>query len=586
MKRSQQLAQYASAEELERYLGDPLEEGRVFSFKSLVELDEREEYPEKAHDLLNEWGLHHYYIPQEYGGRLCSFEELISLVRVVARRDVTATVAHVNTYLGAAAVWVAGTEEQKHKLAGIIKNARQVSFALTERAHGSDILASEVRAICTAGGYMLRGEKWLIGNATRSAAMTVFARSDENGGPRGFSMLLVEKKRVEKSSLAYLPKVKTHGLRGADISGVRFENSEIASDCLIGALGSGLETSVKMLQLTRSIVPALSLGAAETALQATISFALFRSLYGDTVFAIPHVRTVLVNAFIDLLICECLTTATARAIHVAPEQLSIFSAVVKYFVPTTVDNMVRNLSVVMGARYYLREGHWSGIFQKIVRDNAVASLFDGSTVVNLHVISLQLRRLADGFAKTGSRVCEELGSTLESVFATTAPLPVFNPNRLELQNRGRNEILQGLGLTLTQLQALLGDASVENKTVEEVIALTNMLIGELSTISNSLAKFTTKQMLALERSEEMYSWSKKYCILHTAAVCIQFWIYNRPHLGEFFAKGEWLALALDRLLAPFNASRSRLPAFYTANVARELEMISRRSRLSFFASFD
>src|SRR5262245_18578883 len=114
-----ELAQYARAEELELRLGDPLEDGNVFSFAKSIELDERDEYPEEACDLLNEWGFHHYYIPQEYGGKLKSYEELISLIRVIARRDLTVAVAHVKTFLGAAPVWVAGASEQKRDLASI-----------------------------------------------------------------------------------------------------------------------------------------------------------------------------------------------------------------------------------------------------------------------------------------------------------------------------------------------------------------------------------------------------------------------------------------------------------------------------------
>ena len=92
--------QYIRAEELERYLGDPHDGRTEFSFAQAVALDEVEEYPERACALLNEWGLPEYYVPEQWGGRLRSYEELVSLLRVVARRNLSIIVAHAKSYLG------------------------------------------------------------------------------------------------------------------------------------------------------------------------------------------------------------------------------------------------------------------------------------------------------------------------------------------------------------------------------------------------------------------------------------------------------------------------------------------------------
>jgi hypothetical protein len=54
---------------------------------------------------------------------------------------------------------------------------------------------------------------------------------------------------------------------------------------------------------------------------------------------------------------------------------------------------MQKLSVVYGARYYLRNSDDPGIFQKMYRDNLVVGLFDGSTQVNLFSLSHQLRAL-------------------------------------------------------------------------------------------------------------------------------------------------------------------------------------------------
>ncbi|MET0649585.1 MAG: acyl-CoA dehydrogenase, partial [Pyrinomonadaceae bacterium] len=291
-------AQYRQAEELERALGDPLDPHADFSFAPAVALDEDEAYPVNACALLDAWGLADFYVPAATGGRLNSYEEFISLLRTVARRNLTVVVAHAKTYLGSAAVWACGSRRQRERLAEIVRGGGQVALAYHEKTHGSDFLSTEMRARKVEGGYLLDGEKWLVNNATRGAALTVFARTSEQGGPRGFSLFLVEKSRLDPDSYEHLPRIKTLGVRGADFSGIRFKESFVTDDALVGAEGAALEQTLKAFQLTRTVIAGLSLGAADTALRVTLDFARTRRLYDRSVADLPHARRRIVDSFV------------------------------------------------------------------------------------------------------------------------------------------------------------------------------------------------------------------------------------------------------------------------------------------------
>ncbi|MBB6035573.1 hypothetical protein [Phytomonospora endophytica] len=80
----------------------------------------------------------------------------------------------------------------------------------------------------------------------------------------------------------------------------------------------------------------------ETALATTLNFALGRRLHGATVAEFPHARTVLATAHLDL---EILRAAAASADPGA-----------EHLVVATANRALRELSVVLGARFYLREG--------------------------------------------------------------------------------------------------------------------------------------------------------------------------------------------------------------------------------------
>jgi alkylation response protein AidB-like acyl-CoA dehydrogenase len=570
---------YSAPQALEQYLGDPANAENEFSFQRAISRDEREMYPEQACMLLEKWGVHHYYIPEEYGGKLVSFEEIFLLMRLVARRDLTVAIAHGGTFLGAITIWIAGSETQKHHLAEIIKTGAFVSLGLTERQHGGDLLANETQASPVTGGYLLSGEKWLIGNATRSNAITVFARTRQGIGPRGFSLLLVEKDRLEPSSFTHLSKERTLGIRGTDISGICFNECFIASSAVIGSEGHGLEITLKGLQITRTLVAGLSLGAAHTALRTALHFALERRVYGHVVFDIPYSRKMLVEAFLDLLISECVTLAAVRSLHIAPDQMSLWSAVVKYFVPTTIENVIHDLSIILGARYYLRSGLSAGIFQKIVRDNAITSLFDGSTVVNLQAIALQLRSLASYRASNAASQDALLWTRLESIFSLEKPLPRFNAENLEIFNHGQDDILQGLELVLKALQTLKTATRPRPDVLEAIIELTSEVAKCVQGQDERLVALTHKYGHALNSSSEIYELAKYHCTLHAASACIHMWIHNREHLDEFFAGGEWLVVALNRLLKNLQVFEYSIPDSFIENVANQLVKLSENNQL-------
>jgi alkylation response protein AidB-like acyl-CoA dehydrogenase len=560
--------QNSRAEELERYLGDPHDGRNDFSFAQAVALDEVEEYPERACALLDEWGLPEYYVPERWGGRLRSYEELVSLLRVVARRNLSIIVAHAKSYLGAVNVWAGGSQQQRKKLAEIVMGGKQVALAYHEKAHGGDFMASEVKAVKVAGGYQLSGEKWLVNNATRGVALTVFARTAESGGPRGFSLFLVEKNALDPHSFEQLPHIKTLGVRGVDFSGISFKKSFVSEDSLIGAEGTALEQTLKAFQLTRVIVPALALGAADTALRSTLDFARSRHVYGGRVVALPQVRRTLVEAFLDLLIGDCLTTACARAVHQTPEQMRLYSAVVKYYVPTSLEGTIGRLGVVLGARHYLREEHWHGIFEKLVRDNKVLSIFHTGPLLNLTTIGVHLRDLAQQRAQAAA--APELQTRLASVFDLDHPLAEFDPNALSLYTRGRDDFLNGLELALEQLRLL---------DQQCLVAQVERLIEQRQAADDEQRELSSRLGSEYSRSPELFEQAERYCVLEAAACCLHLWLHNREGLGEFFGRGDWLVLSLERLLVRLGQQKSSLPAEHEERVAAELERLFEEERL-------
>ena len=336
-------------------------------------------------------------MPSGLGGTLTSFESFLWLVRCLARRDLTVAVAHAKTFLGAASVWVAGDHTQASRLGRQVMAGARVCWALSEPGHGADLLASEVTARRGGTGYLVTGRKWPVNNATLGSHACVLARTSEVGGPRGFSLFLADKSELDPGSYLYLPKSRTHGIRGADISGIEFIRARLAEDALVGEAGAGLETVLRALQVTRTMCAALSLGAGEHALRLATEFAATRIIQGRPLIDRPWVRAILARSAALLLTAEAVTTVASRAVHELTGEMSVISAVAKALVPSLIDGMIDELAELLGARSFLDCVYADGAFQKIQRDHRIVAIFDGSTAVNRFALIGQFPRLAAGY---------------------------------------------------------------------------------------------------------------------------------------------------------------------------------------------
>ncbi|MEG3438241.1 acyl-CoA dehydrogenase family protein [Pannus brasiliensis CCIBt3594] len=570
------LKQYWVAEALEKDLGDPLVPENPLSYKRVIEIDESEEFPHDEIRWLYDWKLQHYYIPTACGGEFTSFEEFVAFVRVLARRDQTIGIAFT-TLFWSFLTWMAGTPEQKQKLARLIMDDYgAMCLGYSEKEHGSDLVNGDLTATKVEGGYLLNGEKWPINRATISNVSYILAKTDPNGGPKCLTLFMVDKREIDPANYYNLPKILTHGVRASDMSGIGFKDCFVPDSHRLREEGDGLELALKGFQITRMLCAAFAHGAADTALRTTLSFATTRVLYNKTVSDLPQPRRTLTDAFLDILICDCETIPAARGFHLIPEQFSVWASVVKYFVPDRLEKMVNDVYVVLGSRFYMREEHDFGIFQKLLRDNSIISMFDGSSIVNLHALILQMRQLTKYRSKRNSGTMSELKNRLEAIFSLEKPVPTFEPTKLELFGRGCDDTLQGLEIALDGLESVKLSGEVDAGVIEHLLNLGNLVLEELNAHDEQIG--LSKFEYGHDQSPELFEIAKRYCTLHAAAACLHTWLYNRSILGDFFARGEWLVLALHRLLRTLRPMPYTISEEYVEKVALELLKLYRENR--------
>ncbi|MEU8954728.1 acyl-CoA dehydrogenase family protein [Streptomyces sp. NPDC048518] len=513
---------FEGAARLESALGCPFDPGSGMSLAGGLRADEHESEPAAAYEAAWAAGLHRHLVPVSEGGALASFEAFAAVARVVSRRDLAVSVGFGSTLLAATPVWVWGTEDQRRRVADLVLGRAWGTAGISEEAAGSDLLATATRAVPDAGGHVLDGTKWLVGNGSRSAFATVLAACDPSYG-----LFLLDFEAIGGHGVRRLPKVRTHGLRGHDLSGFALDGCRVGADAVLGRPGRGIEMVSGMLQFTRTLVGASSLGAADTALRVALRHARDRVLYGRPALALPPVRSLLARAFTDLLIAECTELAAARGLDVARRRMALWSAVAKYAVPRLCVDAVHACGEVLSARAHLREGVAGGAFQKLLRDVSVTPVFEGTELVQLDTVRAQLAAAA-----RRPRGPAQVSLPLLFGFGDPAPSPAPRELRPALTFGGADEIVDSLD---EAVQDLADDA--------ELGPLGRTL---LAVRDENRAAF---RALGTRRTTEAYEAARTHCLVHTAACVLHTWRLRGGSLDGLAAERHWVSLALRRVLA-------------------------------------
>ncbi|SDD96594.1 acyl-CoA dehydrogenase [Actinokineospora iranica] len=509
-----------SANDLEERFGDPYDEANPFGHAAIVAADERAELPDGAEAVLDEVGLNAEFVPERLGGRLTEVDALVRRLRPVFRRDAALGLGYgVTSFMAGLNVWLGGSDVQRKWLADALLGNGKVSVGYHELGRGNDLTGNEFSANRTGDSLILNGRKEVINNAGRAVAAVLFARTDTRGGGRDHSLLLVDLTRLDQERFRRLPRYRTLGLRGCALAGFEFDGCAVPDSALVGEVGAGPDLALRSFQVSRAVMAGAGLGILDAGLFGVLRFALDRRLYGRTVAELPHARSTLAGAYADLLTADAMVTAVTRALHVLPASASACAAAAKYLVPLLLEDAMNALSVILGARFYLREGEYAG-FGKHMRDLPPLGIGHAGGVSCQLTILPQLPRLLRG---TGD-------AAPAAVFDTAAPLPELDLAKLRLFAPAGDPLL-----------AVLRDDGTPPAIAAELAALTDA------------AAAMSPRETGVAAGPAALALTERYALLLAAAA-----VLGQARHGD--APEGWAELALDRLAERLRPSAA-LPVF-------------------------
>ncbi len=525
------------ADDLERLLGDPYDRDSALGFPAIVAADERAEMLAAGEQALDAYQLNAELVPAAYGGRLTRLDHLVEIMRSVYRRDPTLGLGYGGSSLIAGVnVWTAGDEAQQRRVAELLLDNRKLACAFHELEHGNDMAGTEFAAAPDAERLVLKGRKEVITNIARADAFVLLARTDSRAGSRSHSQLLVEAAHLPPDRVRYLPRFATSGMRGLPLAGVELLDCPVPAGSVLGELGHGLETALRSLQITRTTLVAMATGALDTGLRTALRHARSRRLYGAPVVELPQVRSVLVNAFVDLLVCECFAAVATRALHLLPEQASIYAVAVKYHLAQVLLDALSRLSSVLGSQFYIRDGEHE-VFQKLLRDSRAVGFAHIARPLCQVSLLPQLPLLARRSWTADRDAPAEL-------FDLDGPLPPVPFGELRVSAGGRDRLSPSLAAAVQALAAEHGPDYRQARVLAEAF------LQELRTVASDAAALPLTE-LAVTASPHSYDLTTRYIRILAATACLQVWRHQQHRGDPFLQDPAWLAAALHRLGPPW-----------------------------------
>ncbi len=153
-------------------------------------------------------------------------------------------------------------------LAPSIRGELVASVAVTEPDAGSDVAGIRTRAVRDGDQWVVNGSKLYITNGTQADWLCLLARTSEDGGHRGMSLIVVP---TSLDGVVVSRKLEKLGMWSSDTAELSFTDVRVPVSHTIGEIGRGFQQQMVQFQAERLITVYKQVGAIELALQRTRS---------------------------------------------------------------------------------------------------------------------------------------------------------------------------------------------------------------------------------------------------------------------------------------------------------------------------
>jgi acyl-CoA dehydrogenase len=338
--------------------------------------------PEPLLAELRQLGYFGITIPERYGGMGAS-----TLAHLVAQEELGRAHPAFNLLLsgnngiGVQGILLDGTDAQKQRWLPRIASGECIcAFALTEPGAGSDAAAIETRATPVDGGFSLSGTKHYITRGDIAHLFTVFALTDPAKRARGGITAFL----VERGAKGFRP-ARVQESMGSDVvkqCELVFDECFVPSENVVGKVGEGFQTAMRVLDLGRLSLAARSLGMMEELLAVTLAHARSRVQFGKPLSLQPAVQAMLADSAVEIAL-------TRPALYQAGwrrdqgERVSLEASMLKLFASEALGRVADRAVQIHGGMGFMREC----MVEHMYREARMMRIVEGTSEIQRMIIA-------------------------------------------------------------------------------------------------------------------------------------------------------------------------------------------------------
>ena len=279
-----------------------------------------------------------------------------------------------------------GSPELKERYLGpSIRGDVVASIAVTEPDAGSDVAGIRTRAVRDGDEWIINGSKLYITNGTQADWLCLLARTSEEDGYRGMSLIVVP---TSTDGVVVSRKLEKLGMWSSDTAELSFTDVRVPVSHTIGEIGRGFQQQMVQFQAERLITVYKQVGSIEQALRRTKEYLSQRRAFGKPLMANQHLQFVLaeLSARHDML--KHYSRACADAVR-RGEDATRFATIAKLMGSRLQREVADTCLQFHGGIAYMAE-HWAS---RYYRDTRLDSIGAGADEVMLRILARM-----DGYA--------------------------------------------------------------------------------------------------------------------------------------------------------------------------------------------
>lgn len=346
-------------------------------------IDRDDIYPVHIVKALAEQGYNTLTLEPAYGGGGRSYPFAACALEEISFASAATGICLITIYQAQTMIRLFGQDSLKQRFLPQFSRGLISAYALTESNHGSDITQLDTKARRDGDNWIIQGEKHFITSGTAAEFYIILAET-----PVGVTVFAVPGdtpgvSRYEGKNSA------TFGLRNGPHMNIVFDNVRVPADHMIGIEGKGVRQAVSVLNYSRTLAGAVSLGIARAAYEGALDFARRRRAFKQQVIDFQGIQWYFSDMLTEIDGARLLVYRAAQALSDG-HQIPRWGSEAKYKAASVATQVASLCAQICGA-YGIME---NAPFGRYLRDAKAYEVAGGSAEILKNTIAKSLAQLA------------------------------------------------------------------------------------------------------------------------------------------------------------------------------------------------